>query len=135
MIESLDQLRSQVDSSVNITDTRNKLGQLNENYSSNNDYQQRRKIQRATSANANSIRNQKFLINTLKRPDSTFKQRFEHLTPRERERQRQEYIDNFKFNVMSLLSNESRQQPYTGLSHNQKSFNPNDPDQMMYLTQ
>ena len=89
-----------------------------------------KKMNRATSANANSIRNQRFLMQTLKRPDSSIKQRFEHLTPRERQRQRQELIDQFKNNVMNMI--DQKPKSFADANYSQQlTHDSKDPEQLM----
>lgn len=62
MIERLDDLRSQVDSLVNSNDTKQKGVRRNNDSASNTDAISSKKVQRATSANPNSIRNQRFIM-------------------------------------------------------------------------
>lgn len=55
-------------------------------------------------ATAKSTRNHRFQLQSMRRPTShTQKQRFEHLTPRQRQRKRQELIDRFKSNVATFI--------------------------------
>lgn len=56
-------------------------------------------------ATTKSARNHRFQVQTMRRPVSLAKQRFEHLTPRQRLRKRQELIDRFKSNVTNFIEN------------------------------
>ena len=98
MIDSIDALRPNIDSTVNLMAER----QNQDHHDDENNYQMFPGRQTAT---AKSNRNHRFQIQSMKRPTSQIKQqRFEQLTPRQRQRRRQELIDRFKSNVTIFQS-------------------------------
>ena len=105
MIEGLDDIRAKFDMSLNLRSDQPIKGGRNirdslDLHNDDNSYQMFPGRQTATTKSA---RNHRFQVQSIRRPASLTKQRFEHLTPRQRQRKRQELIERFKSNVTNFM--------------------------------